>query len=78
MDVSDIAGAKPKRLHVSKRFGGIANNILSDNSRMIAAGVNHQPVSSDIFQRGTSEYERMPNRNDRSIDARDINGPKKN
>lgn len=61
MDVTDIAGAKPKRLHVTKRFNHVAGNILGDNTRMIAAGVPkpHKetkagPGLNDIFKMGNN------------------------
>lgn len=56
MDISDIAGAKPKRLHVSRRFGDVAGNILADNSKMVAAGSLKQERAgaglNDIFKMG--------------------------
>jgi hypothetical protein len=75
LDISDIAGAKPKGLYPSKRFGNVGANVI-DNVTMVPAGGMKRDDSrgamNDVFNMGYQRQERDP------LSTKDINGIKKN
>ena len=84
MDVSDIAGAKPKKLYPTKNYGigshANAPHAFDNVNMMAAGGLKRQNEAPGSFMKMDGvEYERYQSKQDRNpLNTKDINGDKRN